>query len=109
MVVEEQDMEGYSFPSKTIYLADHITTEEAVKVDSCVYLKYSTKRVDPEKVLNDPSIKDNKELLWQMAAVNPFVGLFDATMWSLVDYKPLRDMIHTHIVCSAHMPESKDK
>ena len=104
---EGKDVEDYCFPSKTIYLKGHVTTGETVEVDTRACLEYITERVDPKKVLNDPLISDNKALLWQMAAADPPVDVFDPTTWSSVDYKPLCDMIHTHIV--PHMCQNQRK
>ena len=77
-----------------------------MKVDTRACLEYLTENVDPMKVLNDPLIKDNKELLWQMAAADPPVDLFDPTTWSSeVDYKPLCDVIHAYI--APHMCQNQ--
>ena len=98
-VDEGQDMTDYCFPSKKNHLEGHTTTGEPVVVDTRTCMEYliEGEGTDPKKVLNDPLIKDHKNLLWQMAAADPPVDLFDATTWSNVDYKPLYDMVHAVI------------
>ena len=105
---EGNDMRDYCWPSKTIELEHHTTYGETVEIDTRSCMEYLTEKASKhtEKILADPLIKDNKDLLWQMAAANQPVDLFDATTWpSGVDFEPLCDMIHAMI--APHMCQNQ--
>ena len=101
-----QDMRDYCWPSKTIELEHHTASGETVEIDTRPCLEYLTEKADTEKILSDPLIKDNNDLLWQMAAADQPVNLFDSTTWpSGVDFEPLCDMIH--VMIAPHMCQNQ--
>ena len=52
-----------------------------------------------QKILNDPLIKNNNDLLYEMAASEAPVDLFSGSIWTSIDYSLLLN-------CAAHDTES---
>ena len=89
MAEEDRDMETYQFPSQRVHLMNQLTSNEPYEVDSAECLAYITADAEAEKILDDPLIKNNKELLLKMAYSDTPVNLFDQATWDDVDYSPL--------------------
>ena len=69
-------------------------------------MEYPTAVADPAKILEDPLIKDNKVLVWQMASADTPVNLFDASTWpDGIDFNPLLDVVHHTI--APHMCQNQ--
>jgi len=58
-----QDMQAYRFPSKVVELEGHVSSGETVEVNTRDCLEYLTEKADPKKILEDPLINSNKDLL----------------------------------------------
>ena len=68
----------------------------SVEVDEC--MQYLTRNADPIKILDDPLIKSERDLLWKLGSVRLPIGVFDKETWGGVDYTPLQSVFHSIIV-----------
>ena len=59
-------------------------------------MKYLTATADTIKILDDPIIKTEMNLLWKIGGEESPVDLFDKITWGVEDYTPLR-IVHTMI------------
>ena len=67
------------FYKKILQLEGHMSSNEMTEVDTCECLQYLTERLDTKKILVDPLIRNNKDLLWQMASAEVPVNPFDSS------------------------------
>ena len=99
-------MEAYRFLSKIVKLEGHVSSGETVEINTRDCLDYLTEKADPKKILEDPLIKSNKNLLWQMASTEAPVNLYDSSTWPTgADFTPIVDVVHATIVphmCQNH-------
>jgi hypothetical protein len=90
----------HSFGSKEIVL-DHNEGDLPpfkIKTDEC--LEYLTEGVDPFELLQIPLIRDNKDLLWQMAlqTSDTTVDIFDSETWSEGrNFEPVLNVVHKRV------------
>ena len=99
-------METFSFPSELVELKNHDVSHETITVDSRDCLEYLTENADPMEILEDPLIKNNQTLLWQMAAADTPVDLFERgerKTWNGVNYSPMVKVVHEEI--APHMSQ----
>ena len=61
-------------------------------------MKYFTALADPNDLLKDPLIVDEKALWFEMGSADVVVDLFDTLTWSGNDYERLLDLVHKRIV-----------
>jgi len=69
-----------------------------IKTDEC--LEYLTEGVDPFELLQIPLIRDNKDLLWQMAlqTSDTTVDIFDSETWSEGrNFEPVLNVVHKRV------------
>ena len=106
------DWSDYQFDDADIRLKHHGQTygEEGVKVNVRSMMNYLIRgppgadpetypTANPEAIMKDPIIGDNKDLLWEMAEEDPLqFDLFDKSTWQgVVDYTPIIDLVHKQI------------
>ena len=106
------DWSDYQFDDADIRLKHHGQTygEEGVKVNVRSMMNYLIRgppgadpetypTANPEAIIKDPIISDNKDLLWEMAEEDPLqFDLFDKSTWQgVVDYTPIIDLVHKRI------------
>ena len=101
------DMDGYNFPSETIQLEYHDASNKTVEIDTRECLDYLLKgdRFDVQKICDDKFIQDHEDLLWQWAAADDLVNIFDKKTWGNVDYTQILDAIHAIII--PHLPQTQ--
>ena len=91
-------MEDYCFPRKLIKLENHVSSNATIEVDTRECMEYLTAVANPAKIIEDPLIKDNKVLLWQMASADVPVNIFDASTWpDRINCNPLLTVVH-HVI-----------
>ena len=105
---EGNSVEDYCFPSETIKLENHMSSNEAIEINTRECMDYLTEEADPKKILDDPIIKNNKNMLWKIARADEPVDLFDCNTWPTgIDFKPLVD--DTQHDFSAHVSKSTNR
>ena len=64
----------------------------SVEVDEC--MRNLTRNADPIKILDDPLIKSERDLLWKLGSARSPIDIFNEKTWGDVDYTPLQSIVH---------------
>ena len=86
---EGNNPKDYVFdPIQVVELEFHSASNDTVTIGLQECMGYLLDGADAQAMLNDPLIKDNKELLWTMAAGDEVVNMFNRKTWAGEDYTP---------------------
>ena len=89
----------YAWSTEIVELEGHDITGDTIKVEIAACMGYLFENADPYEILNDPLIEPYKDQLWQLAASNNIIDLFDTSTWGEnEDFTPLRGMVHEEIL-----------
>ena len=102
----EHDEDGnmptaFVWPDEYINIKGHDTSGNAVRVNIRECMEYLTKGHGANKILEDPNIRDHKELLMKFASAKTAVDLFDEKTWGGKDYNSLVETVDTMIAIHA--------
>ena len=89
---------SYVFDSSTITLQHQgCNRNESITIDTRKCMKYLVELADPQEMLKDNLVSEQRELWWKMIFADKVVNLFDALTWDGVDYEPLANHVHKKI------------
>ena len=89
---------SYVFDSSTITLQHQgCNRNESITIDTRKCMKYLVELADPQEMLKDNLVSEQRELWWKMIFADKVVNLFDALTWDGVDYEPLVNLIYNTI------------
>ena len=60
-----------------IKLKNRVSSNTTIKIETREFMEYLIAVADSKKILEDPIIKNNRELLWKMVSADRLVNIFD--------------------------------